>query len=484
MCIACNGSAAGGVGAISAEVEADSISLKLSSLCPVLNISKDEFLRKRIKLYYETHRKSGSMADSTGSSPEEDNIRSVFLTTMQDNIDFIQQPLLQVQVWRWLYLREQDVPDKDILDEVMGDEVEDAEEDKKTFAYNQSKNSLLGQVALEKAFAIIDKLEKDQQKSIKTKTGKYNSDTSIEVLILTRNLKIDIQLLVVTSKCQYILHEFKRQFNQICGKIAKGKETNLLWKNSFESLRSHYLDPLMSQAGNPKELLSILLNSTVIEVGWALQLNYLNAFGESNKYQLPGCDTGNAAAVCTHVLSVHDVMNSAICPVAMSFFHYCGVAIVAIQKVLVSYDASKVGKNASFANLSVSDAVRHAIVSKYLSEFHYSNASGSSNSSSSSASTSDTVDLNMYSASGKSHLTPTISECRRSEDIFAGFAISTLILSCASNTTRFVVVMSDLYYFCSILHIYDSLFVTVVGKLSWYNWTMLPKKSNHRLLVM
>lgn len=432
-CMTCSGT---GVvnGSISAEVEADGISLKLSSLCPVLNICKDEFHRKRIKLYYEAHRKSSTMVDSVNSSPEEDNLRSVFLTNMQDNIDFIQDPLLQVQVWRWLYLREQDVPDRDILDEVMGDE-DEGEECKKNFAYNETKNSLLGQVALEKAFVIIDKLEKEQQSSLKTSSGKYSSDTSIEVLILTRNLKIDIQSLVVTSKCQYILHEFKRQFNQICANVTKGKEKNLLWKNSFEQLYLHYLDPLMLEAGNPKELLSILLNTTIIEVGWALQLKYLNAFGRSDL--LPGCDTGNAAAVYSNVLSTYDVMNSAICPVAMSFFHYCGVAIVAIQKVLMTYDVAKVGKNASFANLSISDAVRHAIVSKYLSEFHFSSNSGSATGSSSN-SASDTVELSMYSAVGKNNLSPTVSECRRSEDIFAGFSIAALILSCASSATRFV----------------------------------------------
>lgn len=426
----------------------NSLALKLSSLCPLLLVDGDVYHSKRIKLFY------GKYHNQNGGGDSESLVGSI-----KDNVQLIKDPLSQMKLWLWVY--EQEVGGAEGATSVVDSSLRPPT--------RLVTNSRLSQVALDHAVILVRQLEEQTQmvqRKPKGRTASVSSscgsegntrparraeaeeeDAELNLLIEVHQMKIDVQLLAVRSKCRTTVR------NLIEASIK------LVEYSAVKSECLACLNNLYNYVHSPKDLLTMLYCSALVEVSWILQLNCMTCF------------EGNSGLGSTHsnTLTVFEVMNSGLCAATTSFLQSCGRAVDEIQQVVALVEVASKAANKSRAGistssvsgtassgLSTSDSIRHAVVSKYLSEFHYSNVTHNANSGVSAggggverlggmvySGTSSVASFGGISGSGSSAASadssvcaPTAAERRRSEDIFAGFCISVLICSCVDLGTR------------------------------------------------
>lgn len=446
--------AAGVAGSAGAICETDlavfnnSLALKVGSLCPLVLVDADAYHAKRIKLFYGKHRKQGA-----GGGDD-----AVLIGNIRDNMQFIRDVLCQTKLWLWMH--EQETGAEAATE--AGTETETGtgtagtprEENKRHPA--RPVNSRLSQVALDHAVVLIRHLEGQTQEAQKAKkprargastrsskqAGEEDEDAELNLLIEIHQMKIDVQLLAVRAKCGAAVNRLVEASARLVGSGVVAEECATCLNNLYNYVHS------------PKDLLTVLYCSSLVEVAWILQLDCQNHFEGSSRVD-SGCGSTQSNS-----MTVLELMHSGLCAATISFLHHCGRAVDEIQKVVALVEvATKVvkPKASSGATLSTSDAIRHAVVSKYLSEFHYSNVTNNATSGGGSGSGgverlggmvySGASSIASFSSAGgapsadSSVCTPTAAERRRGEDIFAGFCISVLICSCVDLNTRGAFVM-------------------------------------------
>lgn len=380
------------------------ITTKLSPLCPLLNLDRDDFYVKRaIHLYTRSTLTSISSSNlSTTSNLENtntnvnNNLNSPQLENLLKDIDDIasctKKPLSRVKIWRLVYEMEKD------------------------------RNTNIAEKALITALNVFDQLSKIEHISDEENTT-YSE------------IKYETILEMVKHKSKETIIKMMEYKNNI---ISQYK--NIIWKQIHQTEQMSLINKLSPYFGDISKLLKTFFEIIIDDV-WIMQLNFLRNI--------------------TPILSVNDLLDQKQIPIVSDYLQYVGKVAIKIYQYHLMLENCNVEKNkkdeqpsssSSTLTSSILQSIRHGIIGKLLADVDNSvsdnnsraiksnsqtftqQQSGISNSHSLMSGLWDTS--TSATSNADSSISPSLAEMRRREDIYRAFGIAALLSTCTSSCPR------------------------------------------------